>query len=639
MKIAPYIFSVAAALLLSTAPALAQELNEQVSVEGVFKAQEVQRDRINVFPERGTFAVERFDLPFDTQGVVADFPPTANPIAVTGWRASRPDAPKGYVDLSLGSWLNSSLSAGYSVLSSPLTHLDISLQHNSTSLWRPKMSSISSDVKRFRYDESIAARFYHRFPDLGLLEASLAYRLGYFNYYSYVPYAYLSMDSRASDSQNSVSAPTQTLNDFAFRTGWHANPSRGNEWSVVADLRYFGYRSLYLPHIDLNRCSGERETTLNLSAAWSHTWTSGSVVGVDITGTGVFYSGKNHFSTPNVSLPKIESYGNILLNPYYTFSNRNLMVRVGADMNFTINADGNVANSHFSLFHISPDIRFDWRAKAVGLYLDISGGTQLQTLATASAFDYYRMPALPSTQPVYVPVDARIGADFGPFKGFDFGASVGYRVSKHLPLEGWYMTLLDYNHLPVPGIAPTQMQYAYGTSRQGLDIQGFSFDLHASYAFAGIGKVSAEATYQPQNGETGWFNGFDRPRWTLKADAEVTIIKKLHLGVGYEYRGVRSIYTPCMPTEYFDTRSTIINGGGNGSIINPSTPSQEGEEVKLASLRLPDITNLNAKISYDLTPRLKIGVSAYNLLNLRVESLPSLPTEGIDIQGTLSFTF
>lgn len=603
------------ALLGGVAAASAQNLNETVTVEGIYRIEEVQPDRINVLPRQEEVTLDHSDLKFDTAGVPTKFAPTALPLGVTGWGTTREAAARGYLDISLGSWLNSSVSAGYDVIRKPDTSLSVSLQHNSTSLWRPDLSQATHDVKRFRYDESLGARFARSFASKGLLEASIYYRLGYFNYYSYLPHAVTDIPSI---TELKYKAPTQTVNDISAMAHWSNPADKTLRWNVGLRAHYFGYRSLYLPGSngqELMECSGERETHLDLLGGINYKWSNGSLLGLDGTLSALFYP-RHHHSAPNyIYLHNLPDYGMLSLRPYYRFSKNNFIVNAGLDIDLTLNADGDASDSHYSFFHIAPDIRIDWRKDKMGIWLKLLGGSELQTLASGASFNYYRLPTLPTTEPIYTPIDAALGVEFGKWNGLSAGASFAYRVSKHVPLDGWYMAILNYGAIPMPGLGIDALFPTYGTGSQGTDLHGFRLNLHAAYEYSNILKASADLNYQPQHGTRGWWDGLDRPRWILNASIEANPIKALHLGVGYEYRGVRNIYTA-----YSAAR------------VQPSVSGA----TKLASYRLPDICNLKASASYDITPKINVGVRANNLLNHHIFALPCLPTEGIDIQGTLT---
>ena len=77
---------------------------------------------------------------------------------------SLPDTYRGYVSLTSGSYLNTSLSAGYRFVDNPHTTFGAWLQHNSSSLFRPDAETGPTavpDVKPARkklYDETLRDR-------------------------------------------------------------------------------------------------------------------------------------------------------------------------------------------------------------------------------------------------------------------------------------------------------------------------------------------------------------------------------------------------------------------------------------------------------------------------------------------------
>ena len=81
-------------------------------------------------------------------------PPQPLPLEATGWRTSRLEASRGYIDAGLGSWLNSTLSFGYTIIDDSDISAGVRFQHNSTSLGNPEIFD-GSDVCRQRYDERI----------------------------------------------------------------------------------------------------------------------------------------------------------------------------------------------------------------------------------------------------------------------------------------------------------------------------------------------------------------------------------------------------------------------------------------------------------------------------------------------------
>lgn len=577
------------ALCLLTSIVRGQELTGAVTVEGDYMPDIIHPERINMLPGLERYRSSNEALPYALDGVEARFRPAFLPLPSTSWGASRSlPSSRGYLELSLGSWLDANLSAGYSILRSDESKLNVWLQHNSTSLWRPYPDV---DARRWSYQESAGADFSHRFTSAGTLSASLQYRLGCFDYYGYHPSAPSGEGGAEGIASTSARMPTQTLNDIAFRAGWRPEKLKGTGGDYFADLRvrYFGYRK------------GERETDLSLSGGYSLSWDRGSQIGIAGNVEVLLYGASEGYKAP-------DTYGMVTLTPYYEFIKRNMRLRLGADVDITANAAGNTSDTHYSLFHIAPDVRFDIKGKGIGFYAHALGGSELHTLAGASQTDPYCMPSLISTQPVYTPLDLRIGLEAGPFAGFSAGIEARYRYSMHLPLEGWYSAMLNGR---VPSV----------TDLRGIHLSGCSAALRLRYNYGERLRISAEGSYQPQDGEKGYFNGLDRPRWTAEAEIIGKPVEKLSLSLSYRLRAVRHIY-----------RS--INLPSSGSVMIEGTPDRE-----IIGERLPDTSTLDFSASWQLTPRIALTLRGCNLLDRHETLLPDLISEGINFRGGVNIIF
>lgn len=609
-----YLLPVGAALLMAGSAA-AQTLHESISVEGKYVPDIIRIDRLYLFPEARNFPLESTQMDYTFRGVAASFSPTLMTMPATGWRTSREfDSHRGYVQAGLGSWLNSDLSAGGRFIDNGHSVLGAWLQFNSSSLWKPELTETTADRKRERYDGTVGVYGGHDFGNAGRLDAALNWHTGYFNYYSYLPrYAFGSTD-----------APTQTLNDMAVRVGW--NSRRETErlfWHAEASARYFGYRRLYLPdNLGVIPVKPARETRISVAGGLAYPWESGSSLGFDAVFDGVLYSSQRNVRYNDTRvLTAPESYSQLAVTPFYRFSRGPLNIRVGAELDFTFNAG--LDGERYQVFHAAPDVRLDMQKGPVGLYLNVLGGSELQTLATLYDSDYYGMPTLSTTRPVYTPLDASLGLSFGPFSGFSAGIEVAYKVTCRQPLRGWYGAMLRENFLGgwLPAGLEEGSRPLLDFDTEGLSMHGVSLGLNASYTTGRVLTVRASGRYQPQNGKKGYFNGYDRPRWTADINATLNPWNTLKFSVGYSYRGVRNIYT------------RFVNSGNSVSINGSAS------ENPAVAYRLPDLTLLNAGMSYDFTPSFGLWVEADNLLNRHDARLPGLLEEGVSVTGGFRILF
>lgn len=611
---------------------MSAQLHESINVEGRYVPEIIRVDRVNAFPKAMRFSLDSSPIDYEGTGVAASFSPSLFLMPATGWRDTRTIyADPGYLELGAGSWLNSTLSAGYRFIDNSSTLFGIRLQHNSTSLWKPNMSEATADIRQYRYDEALGLYVSHIFKGAGRLDAAVDYHLGLFNYYGVcVP----SQPSESvSNSQGHTDVPAQTLNDIAVRLDWTSalKPYSSVEYGASARVRYFGFRSFPLQSVwDEIKAKGCRETDIEIDGNIRMPWGNGSSIGLDAKLNLLTYGGDKMVFTSQWSSGEAEdivtrpdNYGMLTLTPAYRFTRGLLDIRLGADLDLAFNA-GKEGN-RYPFFHVAPDIRFAIQTGQVGLFLNVLGGSRLNTLASLYQHDYYMMPGLTSTRPTYTPLDASFGVNLGPFAGFSLGAEARYRVSRNVPLGGWYQAWLNYGRTPMPGLETSGQKYTdnilYSLDSDGINLHGASIAAHLSYEPSRSVRLSAEGSWQPQDGKKGFFNGYDRPRITARVAASVRPVAPLCLTLGYDYRGVRRIYT-----------GEFAPGFTSGVTTSDT-------EKQYASLRLPDLTLLNFSASWNFTEAFSAWLQADNLLDRHDEVLPMQPSQGLVLTAGLKFLF
>lgn len=592
---------------LSIFPAAAQ-LHESINVDGRYVPDVIRVERINAFPKALKPTLSTSPLNYESRGIAASFTPSLMTIPATGWGADRYiSSQRGYIELGAGSWLNSTLSAGYRFIDNSSTLFGVRLQHNSVSMWKPEMSVATSDVKHYRYDESVALYASHVIKGYGRLDAALDYHIGYFNYFG--------LGGLPGDlSSPKVDPPNQTINDVALRLDWRSllTPSSSLEWNVSARMRHFAYRALPMPYHSSNREKGGRETNIGLDGGVCLPWDNGSSIGID-----------GNFDLTLLSEIDLGKYAMATLMPYYRFSKGLLDIRLGADIDFAYHAGEE--GDRYPFIHIAPDLRFGVQTGQVGVYLDILGGTTPTTLARLHQLDYYTMPTLVTTRPTFTPLDATFGINLGPFSGFSMGLKARYVSAKNIPLGGWYTTWLNYGMQPIDGLTPSVpvgSSVEYCDYNEGINLHGYSVSGCLAYEFGDVFSISAEGSYQPQDGKKGFFNGYDRARVTAAANVCVRPVKPLKIGAGFDFRGKRNIYT----TSFFlplSSSSLVING----------------ETTRLHSYELPDLTLLNLYGSWDFSKDFTLWLQADNILNRHDAVLPLQPSQGIVFMAGLKWLF
>ena len=497
--------------------ATAQSITESVTVEGRYTPDIIPADRLAVLPATIALTAPESPMAYDRKGTIAGFAPDGLSMPATGWRARKAyDTSKGYLDLRLGSWLNSSLSAGYAAINDRDTRLNVWLQHNSTSLWQAWKNrdwlwpGLPEADKRFRYDETVGADISHRIAGAGNLDASFHYHLGYFNYYG-TDYGPMEVER--------IKAPTQTLNDVYARVGWTGTDYGKLKYSAEADVRYFGYRSMYVPKAgDFNfvRTKGERETSLNIGGNVNYSLSdesgNGSAIGIGIKYSGVLNSIGNDVS-------RVEA------TPAYTLTGRNYSVRLGAKIAV-------VANGVKTRFRVAPDVRFSVRKGITAFSATVGGGTYLRTLAWCHSMDYYSNPGVGCYEAAYSPLDVRLALQMNPGGRWTCGIEGSWNTTLDESFGGLYQAMLNRN------------LSSYGSYPESGRIHGFSIAVNAGYEFCRYLTLKGKGSWQPQDGSKGVLNGFDRPEFTADLIAESSPTDRLSLSVGYRMRARRQLRIP-----------------------------------------------------------------------------------------------
>lgn len=619
MKHNSYLRHILTACLLVNVSFLHAQLDQSIAVDGKYTPEIIRIDRINMFPLQEKFSMDTEPLTYQGTGIPASFLPVISNIPPSGWKDIRKYSNyKGYVELGAGSYLNSTLSAGYRIVDDFSGTLGIRFQHNSTSLWKPRLLPEYNGVRQYRYDEALGIYGSHNFKNIGEISGAVDYHIGNFNYYGFAPEW-----GDACAPIHTLSVPAQTLNDISARVGWKSALSKQKiQYNASLGVRYFGYRSFYLPELDpsvncirgdIMRVPSTRETDINIRGGIIYSTSSKSSLGLDLNSDILCYGGYDYDNLPSPS-----NYGMIGLTPYYRFSIYGFLLRLGAAVDFSANA-GEKGNK-YGVFHIAPAIRVDYNAGPARLYMHLDGGSRLHTLASGYELDYYQQPFLTSTRPVYTPLDGALGISFGPIAGFSADFDFAFKVSRGEYLGGWYTTMLNnLNFATAPGLAEFynghSVDYSYSPD-ETLNMHGFSIGAKLCYEAGNIFSVEASGHYQPQNGTKGYFNGYDRPRITARAAVKVNPWKKLVFSLAYDYRGVRNCYT----------KGTVITDSGlTDNILQP--------------MRLPDLTMLGFNASYGFSDRFTVWLQGDNLINRHILLLPGLPQQGISFAGGFSFLF
>lgn len=589
------------------------QLSGSVSVEGVYEPVVIESERFNSFPRGYKFELPAADLQYDFSGIVTDFKPGLISMGVTGRQSSLVGKrPRGYVDFRIGSYLNSRLRAGYWPVADSVNSLKADLNFDCSTLYRATgvPASFSTPPRKRFYEGSLGLSFSRLVGYEGLLNASARYRTGYFNYYG----TSFDVGLHPADASD-LHIPSQTFFQALASVGYSSSPSIIRGWHAEGSFSFFALRRLYGRMFEFYPTGqegfatqrGDRESRLSLGGGYAFPFSDVSALSVDADADIFFYPDRKPAAL-GILYSGRKNYGIVSLKPSYRFVRDGLSVSAGIDLDISCNAMGSDPDKRFAALHLAPDVTVRYGSPSgVGLFLTATGGVSPSSLMLREQFDRYQMPWLLSTLPVYSPVDARLGLNFGPFSGFTGQLAVRYAVADNVPLGGWYQAYLGSY---LPDVAVDHSFYC-DPWLQSVSLHGFSFDLDLSYAFGSVAYVGFNGCFTPQNRKTGIFNGFDRPEWILAAKAGANPWKRLSFDVGFDFRGSRRCYL--------------------------WSPFNIGRE--LYGYRLRNMADLNLKVSYGILENLDLYVRADNLLNRRVDFLPGLQSEGIVFSGGFFWEF
>lgn len=569
----------------------AQGLSGSVSAETDYLPTLRNHTRLSALPSLPDLSLPYAELNIASKGVPTKVIPQFAPLAASPWNADKEfSSLPGYFQLGGGSYLNFSGSAGYRFVNNASSTLGVWLQHSSTSAFEPgPVNSEGESLKRTRMDESAGLYLSHRFEGIGTLSADIAYHFAHFNYYH----------------ENTVAEedfPKQNLNDLRVRVGFRPSVDPRSGWTGYAELsdRFFGYNNAWNPSI-----RPAHENDLQLSGFGAYRPDESTSIGVKLLANLVGYGYSGDIDTRQLS--DGQTYGRIALTPYYSFSSPGFSAHIGARFDLTPGIDEseglwNVSSPEdFSAFHVAPDIRLSASADKIAATLSATGGTELRTMAADFRLDYYRLPIVVSARPLFSPLNARLGVELGDFSGLSASLALAYKITDNM-------------------LAGLMAQPA-GDLQRFYKLKGYSLEGSLAYVWADKLNLRGKVAYQPQHGDKGFFNGYDRPRWVLDASADINPWDSLRIGLGYEYRGVRSIWMH--------------------SAVSKALP--DGEIVPLEGVfdqyRLPDLTNLYLSASYTFSGKYSLWLRADNLLGTKNYYGPSMPGEGTAVIGGFSVLF
>lgn len=280
------------------------------------------------------------------------------------------------------------------------------------------------------------------------------------------------------------------------------------------------------------------------------------------------------------------SHSLLSVRPFYRFNWKNLVLDLGANLDFTFNCG--------KVFHVAPEAQATWRpSQFVALYVKANGGVRQNTLGSLFDVTYYGLPNLAYSNS-HVPLAGEVGVTIGLWRGFYSEISAAYAIA-----DDWLM--------------PVTLNDRY-VAFETLDMKGYRFHAGFGYQYRNLLDASVSFEMAPQKHDRGFYLWRDRAKRVAEAKLRVTPIEPLDIKLGWNYRGSRRTF---------------------GASMFAPDPTRDG----LQEMSLGSVNSLSVGALYRLTPQLSIFANVENLLNHRHILVGALPSEGIGGLAGVSYKF
>ena len=523
----------------------------------------------------------------------------------------------GYLDLGMGTYFNTLVSAGYRVIDKEDEHLGVWLQHNSTWLGKntSKLIEQPSNRQKQRYNDNLLGAGWSKEFSKGTLDLDGRLHFDSFNFYGGFN-DYL---------KNNKTAFAEARVDGKWQSKYEINEGDSIDYEAKATIDYAGYDKSHLEGI-----SGAKEFWLNASIEGEYNLEKIGDVGLLFGGDIVNL--RRHDVLTNAASDK--TYGMLTLNPYYKYSNDIFSAKAGAIINFSFN-DGTAVR-------IAPDVDLNFKIyKGVNLFVQATGGKEINHLGDMHN-DYRYNDPLAGYSNTYVPFDGRIGVNVGPFVGFMGKVYVGYGfetgcLDAVLPAAnaGVYKEVLDQQN-PIPD-GPNSPYYDANqfaaTIYKMTKFKGVYVGAELAYKYRSLAEAKAQFMYAPQTDEeyvdgmrySGYALGNDGPSTLFNFDVTVWPIKPLMVTAGLSCRLNRFVMT----RQWVSEPGTIDE---DGTILEPG-------KFDIDWLDLNDVVDLHVGARYTFSHVFSVWAQASNILCKQWDIMPGMGAQKIGLMGGISLNF
>ena len=216
----------------------------------------------------------------------------------------------------------------------------------------------------------------------------------------------------------------------------------------------------------------------------------------------------------------------------------------------------------------------------------------MRSLAWIREMDYYASPDGSGLGYAYSPLDASLAFQLNPGGKWTFGVEGLWRTTLDEVTGGVYQYFLNNP----PQLDFNDKYFGYTGTPHTHRLHGFSVGVNAGYEFSRHFGLNGRFNWQPQHGNNGILNGFDRPAITARLSATSAPTDALSLRLDYDLRAKRH----------------LLKG---------------------------NISRLNLSAAYRISSRLTVSADINNILNRHEMLLPDLASEGITLLGGVQVKF
>ncbi len=573
-----YIRFIACMTMSATIVASAQDLKKEITIEKEIVPELRAATRLNVGHVTISPVVNKSSISLSDRPIAVGIVPRITRLdpAATG-DAITVSPYRGYVSLGYFPAYNLGISAGYNLINSSSTTLNVWGQFDG---YTYKTDEIFNEKKLNVTDNTavIGAGLSHYFNESQRLTVNLDFGFTSVKYPGHTP----------------VLLPDWTESEFNgyFRSGntrfnlggrWMSG-DKENNYTVGIGLSMFdnsAKKDCFAYGLDYltEELKPAKEMNYKLDFGLKY-----GLFGIDVDGSFINDNCRNRVEDCVLITHNGRTSGVISARPHIIFNGDIFTAKAGVNVQYTVNSG--------KAFHVAPDVELACvPSSKFSAYAKFGGGEHQNTLQSLFDCSHFISPLL-NYDNSHIPFEADLGFVVGPFAGASAELFGGYAVA-----NDWLMPALSY-----------------GSYFRTIDMKGWHAGVNLRYSYRELVEFAAGVEIAPQKENRGYYLWRDRAKTVASASVKVNPIDKLSVEIGWEYRGGRETYL-YMP----DILMTDI--------------------LPVSTHDLGDMNNLRAGVTYNFTDAFSVFAQAENLLGKKWNDISFVPAQKINGLIGVSYKF